>query len=478
MEFKKCPWYNKDINILSLILPHHKNFKKIKDCSLSQFGFEQSDNINYSNVKHIYDKHETEKIIKCYSYKIEPNEFQKQKLYQWFELCNSFYNYCVIQFNLNPKEFNLNYMKQKLIIFNKFYGKNKKPIPYDILTDVIKQFCTNVKTCFINYKKGNIKHFKINYKIKPKQFSILLAKTCIHKNGFYIRSLSKMKGFEKIPTEKITHDSRLIYKNGEYFLRCPMDITTKTQNKNNIVALDPGERNFMTFYSPENAGFIGTNTRELILKIKTKINIIDRAISRKINRGKKKLNNVNKLKKIKQKYHNKIKHIVKELHNQTSLYLVKNYSKILIPKFETQNMVKCYGKRYITKIHNDFKDNPTKLKSLMKVVNKKRRLSKNQKFVLNSLSHYSFRQNLQFKCKEYNCELQVVTEEYTSKCCSFCGLLSDNYVNREKFCVYCGHKCDRDINGSKNILLKNSKKNIKPFLYKSRTLSVPSILAL
>jgi len=55
---------------------------------------------------------------------------------------------------------------------------------------------------------------------------------------------------------------------------------------------------------------------------------------------------------------------------------------------------------------------------------------------------------------EYGCEVKIVTEEYTSKCCR-CGILSDNYTNRIKSCSNCNLKIDRDINGSRNILIKN-----------------------
>lgn len=69
-------------------------------------------------------------------------------------------------------------------------------------------------------------------------------------------------------------------------------------------------------------------------------------------------------------------------------------------------------------------------------------------------SHYKFRQHLLNKGKEYGCEILVRGEEYTSKTCTRCGTISDNYIKREKICN-CGYKIDRDINGSRNILIKN-----------------------
>lgn len=56
--------------------------------------------------------------------------------------------------------------------------------------------------------------------------------------------------------------------------------------------------------------------------------------------------------------------------------------------------------------------------------------------------------------------LQVVTEEYTSKTCGKCGHMSDKYKNRVKECEKCNNKINRDLNGSRNILLKNIEKVI------------------
>jgi len=53
---------------------------------------------------------------------------------------------------------------------------------------------------------------------------------------------------------------------------------------------------------------------------------------------------------------------------------------------------------------------------------------KKVKFVLNQLSHYKFKQHLINNCNEYNCELKIVTEEYTTQYCSRCGILSNIYI--------------------------------------------------
>jgi len=77
------------------------------------------------------------------------------------------------------------------------------------------------------------------------------------------------------------------------------------------------------------------------------------------------------------------------------------------------------------------------------------------KFVLQMERHYKFRQHLISKAEEYGCKIDVVTEEYTSKTCGNCGNMSDNYDDRTKMCPRCKIRINRDINGSRNILIKN-----------------------
>ena len=54
-----------------------------------------------------------------------------------------------------------------------------------------------------------------------------------------------------------------------------------------------------------------------------------------------------------------------------------------------------------------------------------------------------------------------MTEECTSITCSKCGKISTKYEKRVKNCENCKLKIDRDINGSRNILIKNIKEELK-----------------
>ena len=74
-----------------------------------------------------------------------------------------------------------------------------------------------------------------------------------------------------------------------------------------------------------------------------------------------------------------------------------------------------------------------------------------------SLKHYRFQQRLKDKIEEYpGKKLHICTEEYTSKTCTNCGVIKNSLGGNEVFkCKNCSLIIDRDINGARNILIKN-----------------------
>jgi transposase len=96
------------------------------------------------------------------------------------------------------------------------------------------------------------------------------------------------------------------------------------------------------------------------------------------------------------------------------------------------------------------------IKEKLKKFKKTKRMNAKNKFVLNQLSHYKFKEHLLYKSEAKCCNIFIVTEEYTSKCCGKCGICSNDYSEtRVKKCPNCNSEIDRDINGARNILIKN-----------------------
>lgn len=85
---------------------------------------------------------------------------------------------------------------------------------------------------------------KLNINKKIKNRCILIPKTAVKKNSIYGSHLGKLKGLENM-TDKIENDCRINYV--KYFDRYELLVTLNIpqkiiHNRENIVALDPGEK--------------------------------------------------------------------------------------------------------------------------------------------------------------------------------------------------------------------------------------------
>jgi len=406
------------------------------------------------------------KVIHAYKLKLQLNGKQKATIGKWMKESEKVYNYCVDQYNTNAN-FPKNFMGAKLVVFKNLYGNNKKPIPYDILTYEVKDFFSNLQSAYSNLENGNIQFFKMSYKNTKKSQTITIRKDCISNNGIYFSVLGKVNNFSnKIDNNDIICDCKLSYDkvSDNYYFYIPnyIDCIDGSKKRKHICAIDPGEKIPFAFYSTEDYGFIGDDIRKDILKFEAKIRKFQRLLK---SREKKDKTNKKKIKKGKiikriNLLHRRIKGLVNELHKKAALFFCKNYNIILIPKFETQKMIcdKVAAKKQvfknITEIKENNKGNLDELKKGLKLYKRKRRLNSRVKFVLQQLSHYKFKQHLFSKAKEYGCLCIEVTEEFTSQLCAKCGKLDKTYVNRVKKCKHCKQEINRDVNGSRNILLK------------------------
>jgi putative transposase len=212
--------------------------------------------------------------------------------------------------------------------------------------------------------------------------------------------------------------TKVVYEDGRWFLIVPekRNIKTPENQRYGVVSLDPGVRNFISFYSEVATGSIGKGDFNHIYYLCLQLDKIISLMSKEKCRKKK------KLKLAKQKLIWRITDLIDDLHKKTAHFLVTRYDTILIPSFETSEMV-------------------TKLNS---------KVSRN----MLTFAHYRFKQFLKIKAEEYSCEVIEVSEAYTSRACSYCGKLhTKNSLKRMK--CECGVNVDRDLNGARGIMLKN-----------------------
>jgi transposase len=77
-----------------------------------------------------------------------------------------------------------------------------------------------------------------------------------------------------------------------------------------------------------------------------------------------------------------------------------------------------------------------------------------------NLKFFQFKERLKHKCEQYkNNTVHIVNEAYTSKTCTQCGHCKkpkeQNLRDRVYNCRECHLVIDRDVNGSRNIYLRN-----------------------
>ena len=352
----------------------------------------------------------------------------------------------------------------------------KKPAPDDTLKFEIIDFCKNLSNAR-NQKYDNNTDFELKYKDVSKRQTIYVAKRAIKKNGIFVNSLGDIncnsyKNMYKNHPNK--YDSRLTFDktlNNYYFHLILEDEERIIKNRNEVVALDPGEKIFQTYFSDNEYGKIGDNMRVRISKIQKKIKKLQSILDRKKNKTKetkiikknkktkrrrygKIIRNKRRIKKRIQQLYNKIKGYVNEVHKKSAKYLCENYENIFIPTFETKPMLSKGKKEKEVERINKI-ENRTEAEKETKKLMRKSRLSNEVKFILQMQSHYKFKEYLKAVAKRYRTVVHEVNESYTSKTCSGCGHISDKYDNRIKKCIKCKMEIDRDVNGSRNILLKS-----------------------
>ena len=72
------------------------------------------------------------------------------------------------------------------------------------------------------------------------------------------------------------------------------------------------------------------------------------------------------------------------------------------------------------------------------------------------LSHYKFKEHLINKGNEYGCVVDAkVSENETTMTCTLCGCRQYTLNKRIRKCNNCKKEIDRDINASRNVIIKN-----------------------
>jgi putative transposase len=219
--------------------------------------------------------------------------------------------------------------------------------------------------------------------------------------------------------------TELTYNKGRWFAHFPIEFEQTSFVTNKVIALDPGIRTFMTGFDGSDFLEFGNGDFNKIAKLCSHLDKLksrhDKAIGRKFKRLRYKLRHAM------ERIRTRIKNLRSECHKQVGSYLAKNYDVIVLPTFETSQMV----------------------------VKKKRKLKNKTARAMMTWAFYQFSQTLEHLCNRYGSKLVRITEEYTSKTCTKCGHVHRKLGSSKNFkCPHCGYEIPRDFNGAVGIFLK------------------------
>lgn len=367
-------------------------------------------------------KLQAEKAIKV---RIFPDKDQKTILNRWFGIRRFIYNKCIAIMKEDYKNQIKTTQKRlrELVVNNVNYIQNNTwmiEYEYDLRDEAMRDALKNLKS---NLAKGG--HFDLKFLSKKYDIGSLsvLSKKWNKKNNFYNKIFrpDKIKSTEILPTT-LHYTSRLIKTRTKKYYFClplPLEQCENQAPTNSMIFIDPGVKTFITGYDP--SGKIITWGENDIGRIARLLHY-----SRKLQSKIKKCNTSKKKKKYNLAFlrlKERIRHLTSELHKKLSKWLCSNYENIYIPKL---NFHKC------------------------------KNLNKKSKAKLAALSHCMFVDRLKNKTRQYsNTKLYEVNEAFTSKTCSNCGFQKEDLKNNNTYdCDSCHIKIGRDINASKNIMLR------------------------
>lgn len=381
--------------------------------------------------------------------RIYPTKEQQNCFLYWFAGNRAAYN--ITNEYLKQKGTIANWKNIKTDLLNILSSTNHylDNVPYQIKSLAIKECCLAVQKAKRDFKKTG-KYQEVSFKrIKNPIQSCYIPKSAIKKNSIYVNIVStyianktntkkdKRSGSldttEKFPKNPM--DSRLVLESGRWFLCISYEekINPQLDFENNpivdaeiqgkkVVSLDPGIRSFITFYSLDSCGKLGEGAFTEIQKLGFELDFLLSLKKKTSNKLRFKKRNFSK---VISRIRHRIKDLIREMHHKVALFLVQNFDIILMPKFETQQMV--------TK--NSRKLNSKTARNMM------------------TFSFYKFSLILKDKARRYGRMIVDVTEEYTSKTVSWNGEIKEK-LGSARWITSEGIVMDRDYNGARGIMLK------------------------
>lgn len=400
------------------------------------------------------DKWEEEGIKNIKIFFKPPTENTRNTLRKWFGTTRYVYNKGVAILREKPTSF---YELRNQLVCHKPNKSNKNgkteanseikdwelETPKVVREGGLNDLCKGYRECLKRVKDGTLSNFELHFKSKrDKRASIVINKEAptLNENGIILfkkllpetlkvgrRTRNKWFGKEQSLAKlwNNSSDIRLVTDGYKFWINFPVSVKNVKNTENDCTcALDPGLCCFHTCYSSKEVATCHERRWERVVELRKKLDGLRQARSK---------NRISRCV-FSRRYHkwsSKLEGMSDNLHWETINYLTKNYSRIFLPHFESQEM-------------------------------RKNRLSRTVNRNFDYFRHYKFKCRLKDKCLEKGLDLYLVDESYTSLTCGICGRVkrkSELGGSRVYKCPLekggCGSVLDRDVNGARNILIKN-----------------------
>ena len=369
--------------------------------------------------------------------RVYPTQIQKPTLKLWFDAARFTYNRTIELLNSDGAP-RASWLGVKKDILGKLPDWTK-PAPYEVKSNAVREACLAVtavkkfnRELASDQGKGIRKEqtyarARFRSRKNPSQTIFIHASALSHR-GVYHTLLGPLKKREPIPHAH--GDAKLTLSHHQYHLSVPFkrmgphlgesNLQPKAPDQVKVVALDPGVRNFIAWFSEDGCGKLGETDFGRIQRLcQHQDNLLSRATQAPS--GKRR-----NMRRAAERMTVRIRNLINELHHKTARYLVDNFDVILLPAFRSSEVV-IRGHRKIR--------------------------SKTVRNLLN-YAHHRFRTFLQHKAAENGRTVLMVNEAYTSKTVSWTGEIIHNLGGRKTVRSSDGRTMDRDINGARGTFLR------------------------
>jgi putative transposase len=366
--------------------------------------------------------------------RVYPTTEEQEKLKRWIGTARWTYNECLKAIQNEGVARSKKALRARALNEGTIVALNKPWLhdtPYDVrdaaMDDLLKAYASGFAR-----RKNDKKSFKLGLRSRKTAFQesiVVHHKHYKNMTGTYA-FLKKLRSAEPLP-EDLIYDSRLVLerRTNAFYLCIPMPLVVRSENQapatKRIIALDPGVRTFMTSYDPsgESIDFAAKDIGHIYRLCHRLDDLNSRWDGNEVRHHQRW-----SMRKAGVRMRRRIRRLVDDLHCKLAKYLCETYSVVLLPKFETQGMIRRGQRRIRSKTAR----------------------------AMCTLSHYRFQRRLIDKAREYPwCRVVIVSEAYTSKTCGRCGKINAKLGGNKVFrCPSCQLECDRDKHAARNILLR------------------------